>query len=308
MNAGAHGSDLAATLAEATVLDLDGGEVSATERRATGADLQALESHGPGDRRLGEVEADPRAPRGDPGPNGGVQETSRRRRSQGPFRTRGARSRIPRAIPQAGLSRPPGLKGWRVGGASVSDDPRQLLHGRRHRDRPGRIRPNPRCAAKGKRCFRSGTHSRGQIRGFVRQAGSRGATTLSDSAVRTRTDPRISRRRKAVARTKKRRSISARRLSAGGVALAVWMRLLLTVAGDQGGHACRGPNAPPRTRSHVRGSRFLGQPPAAENRRRRSRGQRRCPGSSRCRSIGSCPGTVKVTVTERMPSHGCRVG
>jgi len=45
---------------------------------------------------------------------------------------------------------------------------------------------------------------------------------MSDSAVRTRTDPRISRRRRAVARTKKRRSI-VRVLVAGGVALAVWV-------------------------------------------------------------------------------------
>ena len=45
---------------------------------------------------------------------------------------------------------------------------------------------------------------------------------MSDSAVRTRTDPRISRRRRAVARTKKRRSI-VRLLVAGGVALAVWV-------------------------------------------------------------------------------------
>jgi len=45
---------------------------------------------------------------------------------------------------------------------------------------------------------------------------------LSDSAVRTRTDPRISRRRQAVARTKKRRSLM-RALVAGGVLLAVWI-------------------------------------------------------------------------------------
>ena len=44
---------------------------------------------------------------------------------------------------------------------------------------------------------------------------------MSDSAVRTRTDPRISRRRKAVARTKKRRT-TMRALIAAGVALAVW--------------------------------------------------------------------------------------
>ena len=45
---------------------------------------------------------------------------------------------------------------------------------------------------------------------------------MSDSAVRTRTDPRISRRRKAVARTKKRRT-TMRALIAAGVALAVWV-------------------------------------------------------------------------------------
>lgn len=45
---------------------------------------------------------------------------------------------------------------------------------------------------------------------------------MSDSAVRTRTDPRISRRRKAVARTKKRRAV-ARSLVAAGLALALWM-------------------------------------------------------------------------------------
>ena len=45
---------------------------------------------------------------------------------------------------------------------------------------------------------------------------------MSDSAVRTRTDPRISRRRKAVARTKKRRT-TVRALIAAGVALAVWV-------------------------------------------------------------------------------------
>jgi cell division protein FtsQ len=45
---------------------------------------------------------------------------------------------------------------------------------------------------------------------------------VNDSAVRTRTDPRISRRRRAVARTKKRQSI-VRALVAGGIVLAVWI-------------------------------------------------------------------------------------
>lgn len=45
---------------------------------------------------------------------------------------------------------------------------------------------------------------------------------MSDSAIRTGTDPRISRRRRAVARTKKRRA-AMRALVAAGVALAVWV-------------------------------------------------------------------------------------
>jgi cell division protein FtsQ len=45
---------------------------------------------------------------------------------------------------------------------------------------------------------------------------------VNDSAVRTRTDPRISRRRRAVARTKKRQSLM-RALVAGGLVLAVWI-------------------------------------------------------------------------------------
>lgn len=45
---------------------------------------------------------------------------------------------------------------------------------------------------------------------------------MNDSAVRTRTDPRISRRRKAVARTKKRRAM-VRALVVAGVALAGWV-------------------------------------------------------------------------------------
>jgi cell division protein FtsQ len=45
---------------------------------------------------------------------------------------------------------------------------------------------------------------------------------MSDSAVRTRTDPRISRRRRAVARSKKRRT-TMRALVAAGVALAIWV-------------------------------------------------------------------------------------
>jgi cell division protein FtsQ len=45
---------------------------------------------------------------------------------------------------------------------------------------------------------------------------------VADSAVRTRTDPRISRRRKAVARSKKRRTIT-RLLVVAGLALAVWL-------------------------------------------------------------------------------------
>lgn len=45
---------------------------------------------------------------------------------------------------------------------------------------------------------------------------------MNDTATRTRTDPRISRRRKAVARTKKRRVI-VRALVAVGAALSVWI-------------------------------------------------------------------------------------
>jgi cell division protein FtsQ len=45
---------------------------------------------------------------------------------------------------------------------------------------------------------------------------------VNDSAVRTRTDPRINRRRKAVARTKKRRAM-VRALVVAGVALAGWV-------------------------------------------------------------------------------------
>ena len=45
---------------------------------------------------------------------------------------------------------------------------------------------------------------------------------MNDSAVRTRTDPRISRRRKAVARTKKRRAV-VRALVVSGFAFALWV-------------------------------------------------------------------------------------
>jgi len=45
---------------------------------------------------------------------------------------------------------------------------------------------------------------------------------VNDSAVRTRTDPRISRRRKAVARTRKRRAV-VRALVVSGIALALWV-------------------------------------------------------------------------------------
>jgi cell division protein FtsQ len=45
---------------------------------------------------------------------------------------------------------------------------------------------------------------------------------VADSAVRTRTDPRISRRRKAVARSKRRRSIT-RVLVAAGLLFSVWL-------------------------------------------------------------------------------------
>ena len=170
MNAGAHGTDLAATLVQATVLSLESGEV--TERTREQLDLSYRHSNLT-DR---EVVVSARL-KLTPEPRDAIRarmETFRKHRAAtqpGALQNAGSTFKNPEgdSAGQAGRGRrPQGVaRGRRLGVGR----PRQLLHGRRHRNRPGRIRPNPRCAAKGKRCFRSGTNTGGQVRGVVRKAG-----------------------------------------------------------------------------------------------------------------------------------------
>lgn len=120
MNAGAHGSDLAATLGEATVLSLDSGEVSTrgseqlglSYRHSNLKDREIVVS-----ARLKLTPEPPEAIRA-------RMESFRRHRlatQPGALQNAGSTFKNPEGDSAGRLVEAAGLKGWRVGGASVSD-------------------------------------------------------------------------------------------------------------------------------------------------------------------------------------------
>jgi len=120
MNAGAHGTDMAATLVQATVLGLDSGEV--TERTREQLDLSYRHSNLT-DREI-VVSARLKLT---PEPRDAIRarmETFRKHRAAtqpGALQNAGSTFKNPEGDSAGRLVEAAGLKGWRVGGASVSD-------------------------------------------------------------------------------------------------------------------------------------------------------------------------------------------
>ena len=120
MNAGAHGSDLAATLTEATVLSLESGEVSSR----SGDQLELSYRHSNLTDREIVVSARLKLT---PEPLESIRarmEAFRKHRvatQPGALQNAGSTFKNPEGDSAGRLVEAAGLKGWRVGGASVSD-------------------------------------------------------------------------------------------------------------------------------------------------------------------------------------------
>lgn len=123
--------------------------------------------------------------------------------------------------------------------------------------------------------------------------------TVNDSAVRTRTDPRISRRRKAVARSKKRRAI-VRGVGVAGLALAVWLAFFSPLLAISEVKLAGAEHTTPDEVAHIVGLDasdnllLLSTTEVAER-------VRTLPWVKSVAVERKLPGTVKVSVTERTP-------